>query len=96
MNGPQDFQNPDFRTECCYSNKTTKGCADQTVNTIKTDSVNLIIIPNCSILAIELIIIILVPFLIGKRAFKSYSLFLLKKSQKKITYLYITSCYTMM
>jgi hypothetical protein len=70
VNGPQDFQNPDFRTECCYSNKTTTGCADQTVNTIKTDSVNLIIIPNCSILAIELIIIILVPFLIGNIALK--------------------------
>jgi hypothetical protein len=64
--GPSDFINPEYRYECCYSNLTTDGCANKTVNTLKENGVNIIIIPNCSILAVEFLIILMVPFLIGR------------------------------
>jgi hypothetical protein len=63
--GPGDFKNVTFITECCAHDDKI-GCGDKTVNDIKENGVNVIIIPNVIILAFELIIIIMVPFLLGK------------------------------
>ena len=63
--GPGDFKNETYITECCVDAEKI-GCADKTVNDIKDNGVNIIIIPNVVILAFELLIIIMVPFLIGK------------------------------
>lgn len=64
--GPQDFvYNTTFATECCKQG-TYKGCADTIVNEIKSNGINLVVIPNFVILGFEFVIILLVPFLIGR------------------------------
>lgn len=65
-NGPDDFKlNTTFATVCCKEG-TTKGCGDTIVNEIKTNGINIVVIPNFIILGFEFAIIILVPFLIGR------------------------------
>lgn len=65
-NGPQDFvYNTTYATVCCKEG-TYKGCADTIVSEIKTNGINIVVIPNFIILGFEFIIILLVPFLIGR------------------------------
>lgn len=64
--GPQDFTyNTTFRYECCFKNY-TNGCTDKTISSVKSNGVNIIIIPNSIILGFELILVVLVPCLIGR------------------------------
>lgn len=72
-NSPSDFKNSTYVTECC-SGSYKHGCADKTIESFKKNGVNLIIIPNSIVLGLEFIIILLVPFLIGRisRARNSY------------------------
>lgn len=65
-NGPQDFSyNKTYATECCVGSYTI-GCSDKTVSSVKSNGVNIIVIPNSIILGFEFLIILLVPFLIGR------------------------------
>lgn len=65
INGPSDFLNQTFVNDCC-ANKTTDGCAQKTIDTLTNSGVNIVLIPNGILLGIELILIILVPFLISQ------------------------------
>ncbi|CAF1146777.1 unnamed protein product [Brachionus calyciflorus] len=65
LNGPNDFTNATYVTECCYGSS-TDGCGDKTVKSFKENGVNIIIIPNSIVLGLEFLIIVLVPFLIGR------------------------------
>ena len=53
------------RPDCCVD-VTQPGCADKVVKTFNDEAVNIIVIPNAVVLALELIFIIAVPFLIGR------------------------------
>ncbi|CAF1081366.1 unnamed protein product [Brachionus calyciflorus] len=64
LNGPGDFINATYVTECCYGSS-TYGCGDETVMSFKENGVNNIIILNSIELVLEFSIIIQVPFLIG-------------------------------
>lgn len=68
VNGPQDFDilPVELRDNCCFDMNYQKGCADKVVNDINNNSLEFIIIPNIVVLSVELIIIIAVPFLIGR------------------------------
>lgn len=66
-NGPQDFTlNTTYAIECCANRNYLFGCSDKTISTFKSNGVNLIVIPNSVILGFEFLIILLVPFLIGR------------------------------
>lgn len=67
-NGPNDFKNASYITECCFKPSYTSGCADKTIKSFKENGVNLIVIPNSIVLGLEFFIILLVPFLIGRIA----------------------------
>lgn len=60
-----DFRDPAARDKCCKSQQ-NDGCADKVIKTFEDDAVNILVIPNAVVLAIELIFIIGVPFLIGR------------------------------
>lgn len=64
-NDSSDYLLPPTRLECCVD-VTQPGCADKVVKTFNDEAVNIIIIPNAVVLALELIFIIAVPFLIGR------------------------------
>lgn len=65
-NSPDDFVlNKTYATECCKTG-TYKGCADTIVTEIKSNGINIVVIPNFVILGFEFVIILLVPFLIGR------------------------------
>ena len=64
---PSDFKNETTKIECCSSKEeATEGCSKRIADTVLKYSVNIIFIPSAIILAIELIAIIMVPFLIGR------------------------------
>lgn len=67
--GPDDFRlNATYSTLCCASDEGSKqqGCASKVVSEIKSNGINIVVIPNLVILGVEFVIIILVPFLIGR------------------------------
>lgn len=65
-NGASDFHyNTTYQTECCKDPNYT-GCGDKIVQDIKSNGINLVVIPNFVILGFEFVIILLVPFLIGR------------------------------
>jgi hypothetical protein len=61
--GPGDFKNT---TACCKDALITKGCTDETIKVIKDNAINLLVIPSVIILVVELLGLIMVPFLIGR------------------------------
>lgn len=63
---PNDFVNASLVEKCCKRKDYKVACGDKVVSSIKNNAVNLLIIPNSVILAIELFGIIMVPFLIGR------------------------------
>lgn len=64
-NGPDDFKNATLVSTCCVGDEQI-GCNERIVSTVKENSVNIVLIPNSIILVFEFIIIIMVPFLIGR------------------------------
>ena len=62
-NGPQDFLNTTFVEDCCIS-KVYVGCGDKLVDTLKTNGIEIILIPNMILLGIELLLILIIPCLI--------------------------------
>ena len=74
--GPNDFVNQTYVDKCCIS-KVYVGCAEKTVDTIKTNGVEIILIPNVVFLVLELILILVIPCLVtsirqAKRRRSSY------------------------
>ena len=70
-NGPNDFKNNmTIAQECCQLSQNgtipLDGCNDKSIDTVEKLTVGLLIIPSCFILAFELFVIIMTPFLIGK------------------------------
>lgn len=69
--GFNDFRNTTIAEECCEPNANTKelytiGCTDKSIESIKDNAVNLLIIPSAIILVIELFALVMVPCIIGK------------------------------
>ena len=68
--GPQDFANKSLISECCYitnnSSEAYGGCADKAVDTVTKNGVQLILVPNMAFIILELILIVLIPFLISR------------------------------
>lgn len=62
---PSDF-NKTLQQECCYGQTQVYGCSQQLISTVKTHGINVIIIPNSVILCFEFLLILIVPFLIGR------------------------------
>jgi hypothetical protein len=65
-NGLRDFDDNEALLNKCCSVKVNRGCADTIVSEIKANGINIVIIPNSVILCFEFIIILIVPFLIGR------------------------------
>mgnify|MGYP001810763262 CR=1 FL=1 len=63
-NGPRDFTNDTVALNCCLDYE--QGCGNKAVDALNSGATNIIFIPNGTILGFELIIILLVPFLIGR------------------------------
>lgn len=61
--GPNDFVNQTIVDDCCMS-KVYVGCGDKTVDTIKNDGIQIILIPNVVFLVLELILILVIPCLV--------------------------------
>lgn len=75
FDGPNDFRNKTLAKSCCKLDKnnmtSNQGCASKSVDYITDKSVELLIIPSGVILAVELLAIVMIPFLIGKAGQKS-------------------------
>ena len=67
-NGSQDFLNKTLIGKCCHTDEQFAGigCADKTVDAIKTNGINIVLIPNSILLGIELLFILTIPMLISK------------------------------
>ncbi len=61
--GPNDFFNQTNVETCCVSTKYV-GCAEKTVETIKSNAVEIVLIPNVVFLVLELILILVIPCLV--------------------------------
>jgi len=64
-----DFKNFTIAEECCDQSgdkSYTVGCTDKSIQSIKDNAVNLLIIPSAIILVIELFALVMVPCIIGK------------------------------
>jgi hypothetical protein len=68
-NGRSDF-NETLQVKCCQTGKEEFGCADKSINDIKNNVVNLLVIPTSIILGIEFFAMLIVPFLVGRAANK--------------------------
>lgn len=66
--GPQDFVNVSLISQCCEKKDFISyvGCADKTVDTVSTNAVEFILAPNVAFLLLELILIVLIPFLVSR------------------------------
>ena len=69
-NGPDDIKNSTVALECCHVDNDTnavynQGCADVTVDLLKKNALNFLLIPSCVILLVELYAILIIPVLIG-------------------------------
>jgi hypothetical protein len=62
---PADF-NKTLAAQCCIQPMPIYGCSDRAVSVVKRNGINIIIIPNSVILCFEFILILVVPFLIGR------------------------------
>jgi hypothetical protein len=62
---PADF-NKTLADRCCVQPMPIYGCSDRAVSVVKRNGINIIIIPNSVILCFEFILILIVPFLIGR------------------------------
>lgn len=60
--GPMDFKY-NVSSQCCHID-TNNGCSSYVVDTVKSNAIKIILIPNSVILVMELIFILMVPFLI--------------------------------
>lgn len=66
-NGPSDFKETGLAEKCCdQSSKETSGCGQKVVDDIKKHAVTLLVVPSVIILCIELLGMIMIPFLIGR------------------------------
>lgn len=67
-NGSNDFQNQTLVNQCCDTSKEffNVGCADKTVDTVTSNAIDIVLIPNSVLLGFELLLILSIPFLIGK------------------------------
>ncbi len=64
--GSSDFGHNMTVASTCCNPEYTDGCANITVSAIKKNVVFFIVVPNGTVLAIELALILMVPFLIGR------------------------------
>ena len=65
-NGSSDFAfNRTLDSLCCNA-KYTDGCANKTIVAVKENVIFFVVVPNGVVLAFELALIVLVPFLIGR------------------------------
>jgi hypothetical protein len=62
---PADFDH-ELAAKCCVQPMPVYGCSDRAVSVIKRNGINIIIIPNSVVLCFEFILILIVPFLIGR------------------------------
>ena len=62
---PADFSKS-LTQMCCHEAQPIYGCSDRLVAVVKRNGLNIIIIPNSVILCFEFILILIVPFLIGR------------------------------
>lgn len=67
-NGPQDFVNETYVVKCCVVKDYQEfvGCADKTVETVTSKGILIFLAPNATLLGVELILIIMIPFLISR------------------------------
>jgi hypothetical protein len=62
---PSDFKYNTTIHDCCGKDTTpiTHGCSQKVIDTLTKNAINYLIIPSCSILAVELIVIIVTPLI---------------------------------
>jgi hypothetical protein len=68
-NNSSDFINEYLIDECCIQRNQSLinvGCSNQVVTFVKSNAIQIVLVPNAIILIIELITILFVPFLINK------------------------------
>lgn len=64
-NGPTDFANKTLTSVCCIGEYQT-GCGDKAVDSISNNVVPAVLVPNGVILGFEFIMILAIPFVIGR------------------------------
>lgn len=64
-NDRSDFVEPSAATQCCMNN-TSIGCGPKIIGTISNNVVDIVIIPNVTILVFELILILMVPLFVSR------------------------------
>ena len=64
-NGPSDFNSTLIGENCCENSNITIGCTGKIISMVTDNSINYLIIPSGLILAVELLVIIVTPFIIS-------------------------------